>query len=184
MRIIKANRIAILISVFCFAVLIFFNNFTGITPPLYSFDLQPIPKLDSNLGNLPVNLISSYYNSILKIEAVTTNLSIILQYGLPTYILIFLYVLKRGNIDKREKFERGGEKINAKSLRNLILKAMKKKGEIHRLEIGKEQIPLPKTEENRKFLILAKAGAGKTQAIFHFYLKVKIRQELKILKKQ
>ena len=103
MKIIKANRIAILISVFAFAVLVFFHNFTGITPPLYSFDLQPIPKLDSNLGNLPVNLISSYYNSILKIEAVTTNLSIILQYGLPNYILIFLYVLKRGNIDKREK---------------------------------------------------------------------------------
>ncbi|MCT7505443.1 type IV secretion system DNA-binding domain-containing protein [Aliarcobacter cryaerophilus] len=179
MKIIKANRLAILISVFFFAVLVFFHNFTGITPPLFSFDLQAIGKLDNNLGNLPINLISSYYNSILKIEAVTTNLSIIIQYGLPAYILIFFFVLQRGNIDKREKFERGGEKINAKNLRNLILKAMKKKGETHRLEIGKEQIPLPKNEENRKFLILAKAGAGKTQAIFSLLFKSKNKAGIK-----
>ncbi len=182
MRIIKANRIAILISVFCFAVLIFFNNFTGITPPLYSFDLQPIPKLDSNLGNLPLNLISSYYNSILKIEGITTNASIILQYGLPIYLFVFFFVLKSSVIDKREKFERGGEKIKAKNLRNLILKTIRKKGEIHRLEIGKEQIPLPKTEENRKFLILAKAGAGKTQAIFSLLFKSKNKQGIKDFK--
>ena len=36
----------------------------------------------------------------------------------------------------------------------------------HRLEIGSDRIPIPYNEENRKFLGLAKAGAGKTQTLF------------------
>ncbi len=45
----------------------------------------------------------------------------------------------------------------------LLVKDIKSK---HRLEIGSDRIPIPYNEENRKFLALAKAGAGKTQAIF------------------
>lgn len=36
----------------------------------------------------------------------------------------------------------------------------------HRLEIGVDNIPIPYTEENRKFLNIAKAGSGKTQTIY------------------
>lgn len=161
----KANRLAIMISVLVFSTLIFLRNFGVFTAPTISFNLQKIEKSSSTLEDLPLNLISSYYNTVLEVEPITKGIAIISQYGIPVYLFFLFYFLIK-NREKEEKIERGGEKVEGKELRKIILNSLKDKNENYRLEIAKQKIPIPYNEENRKFLVLAKAGAGKTQAIF------------------
>ncbi|WP_066355337.1 type IV secretory system conjugative DNA transfer family protein [Aliarcobacter skirrowii] len=161
----KANRLAIMISVLVFSSLIFLRNFGVFTAPTFSFNLQKIEKTSSTLEDLPLNLISSYYNTLLEVEPITKGIAIISQYGIPVYLFFLFYFLIK-NREKEEKIERGGEKVEGKELRKIILNSLKDKNENYRLEIAKQKIPVPYNEENRKFLVLAKAGAGKTQAIF------------------
>ncbi|WP_152056938.1 type IV secretory system conjugative DNA transfer family protein [Aliarcobacter butzleri] len=165
MFLLKAHRTAILISVFIFSSLIFLRNFGVFTAPTFAFNLQKIEKLGENINDLPLNIFIGYYNYILEIEPITQGIAIITQYGIPIYFFVFFYLLFKSK-EKEEKIERGGEKIEGKELRKLILNNLKEKNEKYRIEIAKEKIPVPFVEENRKFLVLAKAGAGKTQAIF------------------
>jgi hypothetical protein len=88
MFLLKANRVAILVSVFFFAILIFLKNFGVFTAPFLNFNLQKIEKLESNLNNLPINFIANYYNTILDVEPITSSLAIIFQYGIPIYVFV------------------------------------------------------------------------------------------------
>ena len=92
------------------------------------------------------------------------HIAVFLSYFLPTLFvsLIFYFYFYE---DKNETIQRGQGRVSAKALRKAIKRVVMKD---YRLELFKEKIPLPYNEENRSFLFLGKAGAGKTQAIYDF----------------
>ncbi len=99
---------------------------------------------------------------ILK-SGIFLNISIFLSYFLPSFfVLSLLFFYKK---EQKETIQRGQERVSAKELKKIIKKTVKKD---YRLELFKEKIPLPFTEENRGLLYLGKAGSGKTQAIYDF----------------
>lgn len=105
------------------------------------------------------------YIDIIK-NVLVVNSSIFLSYFLPTFF-ISLFVAFKFNSKDEEIHKRGSRLLNFKDLKKEIYKYIKANKDSYRLEIGKEQIPIPFTQEVKNSLIVGMVGSGKSQAIYN-----------------
>ncbi|MGD9625320.1 MAG: type IV secretion system DNA-binding domain-containing protein [Arcobacter sp.] len=105
------------------------------------------------------------YIDIIK-NVLVANSSIFLSYFLPTFF-ISLIVAFKFNSKEEEIHKRGSKLLNFKDLKKEIFKYIKVNKDNYRLEVGKEQIPIPFTQEVKNTLIVGMVGSGKSQAIYN-----------------
>jgi len=87
---------------------------------------------------------------------------LLLGFGL-SYLLVSKITIKEG-----KKVLRGTKIVEA----NELIKEIKKESKNNRVLISSKKVPFPYFDENRSILLIGKAGAGKTQAVFDFLLQI------------
>ncbi len=105
------------------------------------------------------------YIDIVK-NVLVSNASIFLSYFSPIFFISLIVAFKISNKDE-EIHKRGSKLLNFKDLKKEIYKYIKTNKETYRLEVGKELIPMPFSQEVKNFLIIGMIGSGKSQVIYN-----------------
>jgi len=150
------------VTVFASLIAFFFGLLTTrdiVNIPYFHFENY----LPDNLPPLPDKLWQDSIKGFLL-----SNVSALLTYFIPAYILGFIFYNKLiQDDDDNEIYKRGAQKAKPEELKKLIEEDMKVKGDKPYFHFGKQLIPIPFKEVPRNFLFLGKVGSGKTQAIFN-----------------
>jgi hypothetical protein len=139
-----------------FGVSLLISNFK-VNLPYFHFENFLPEKLDGVSDIIYINIIKNL---------LVVNSSIFLSYFLPTFFISLFVAFKMSNKDE-EIHKRGSRLLNYKDLKKEIYKYIKANKDIYRLEVGKELIPVPFTQEVKNCLIVGMVGSGKSQAIYN-----------------
>jgi len=113
------------------------------------------------------NHIGKYLYQIYNYVVTDYMINKIVQGFLLGFSLSYFFIAKV-TIKEGKKVLRGTKIVEAKQL----IREIKKQSKNNRMLISIKKILFPYLEENRSILIIGKAGAGKTQAIFDFLLQI------------
>ena len=152
----KINISTIFSGFISFGVSLLISNFK-INLPFFDFNIFLPKKLDGVSDIIYVDIIKN---------VLVANSSIFLSYFLPTFF-ISLFVAFKFNNKEEEIHKRGSKLLNFKDLKKEIYKYIKANKDNYRLEVGKEQIPIPFSQEVKNCLIVGMVGSGKSQAIYN-----------------
>lgn len=95
-----------------------------------------------------------------------TNLSIFLSYFLPIFFISIFIVFKFSNKEE-EIHKRGSKLLDYKALKKEITNYIKVNKDKYRIELAKESIPIPFSQEVKNLLFIGMPGSGKSQAIYN-----------------
>lgn len=139
-----------------FGVSLLISNFK-VNLPYFHFE-NLLPQKLEGVSNI-------IYVDIIK-NVLVVNSSIFLSYFLPTFFISLIVVFKISSKDE-EVHKRGSKLLNYKDLKKEIYKYIKINKDSYRLQVGKEQIPIPFSQEVKNSLIVGMVGSGKSQAIYN-----------------
>ena len=139
-----------------FGVSLLISNFK-INLPYFNFNIFLPKKLDGVSDIIYVDIIKNI---------LVANSSIFLSYFLPTFFISLFVAFKFNNKDE-EVHKRGSKLLDFRNLKKEIYRYIKVNKDSYRLQVGKELIPIPFTQEVKNSLIVGMVGSGKSQAIYN-----------------
>ena len=139
-----------------FGVSLLISNFK-VNLPYFDFNTFLPEKLEGVSNIIYIDIIKN---------VLVANSSIFLSYFLPTFFISLIVAFKMSNKEE-EIHKRGSRLLNFKDLKKEIYKYIRINKDSYRLEVGKELIPIPFSQEVKNCLIVGMVGSGKSQAIYN-----------------
>lgn len=122
MLFIKSLRTALLLTFLLVGTIIFLDRFGIVTLPILNLGFEAVDtNLPQELEYLFHNLFGSLYNGVLQDRGMNFAISVIFQYGFPSFIFLLIMLIRRKNEEEIE-IKRGAVRVEPEELRNILLK--------------------------------------------------------------